>query len=178
MLCLSFQSIWIHLDIKYVLPQLTFRCYFSSSLPLLAGQSSSINSGTTQFSNLSLGDFVELWDIRFCQQVWPRWAVAMFQWMTKNSKTNNTYDDMAASLLNSAVYIESPWWRMSRMIPKHWPLQANIHWSSPSIKTHLQSKVTQITNKETFSFESYHNFKQWSVPRFWIRLGGRNWKAW
>jgi len=112
-----------------------------------------------------------------CQQVFPHWAGHMFWWMAKNLRTHNTYDAWAASLLNSAVQIESPWWHMSRILPCNRPVRAYIHWSPPCIDNDLQCMVAQIGNKETVIVGRDHYIEQWGVQRLCIRHGGRNWKV-
>ena len=124
--CLSFLSIWIHLNVKYDLPLQTYYCDSSTLLPLQDGQSCFIDRRTSQLSNLWPCWFFLLCNVSFCQQVLPRWAGPMFWWMAKNLMTNHTYDAKAACLHNSAVSIESPQRRMSRIIPSNWPLTVYI----------------------------------------------------
>jgi hypothetical protein len=77
--------------------------------------------------------------------------------MAKNLMTNDTYDAMAAGLLNSTVQIESARRRMSRILPSNRPLGAYIHGSPPSVEDDLLIKVAQITNNDPFIFGRYHN---------------------
>jgi len=51
-ICLSFRSILLNLVVKYDLPQRTYYCDSSTSLPLQDGLSCLINRQISQFSNL------------------------------------------------------------------------------------------------------------------------------
>jgi hypothetical protein len=101
----------------------------------------------------------------------------MFWWMAKNLITHDAYNARAAGLLNSPVQIESPQWRMSRIIPSHRPLRAYIHCSPPKIEDYFQCKVTQIPNKDMFIFGSDHILVQGGVQRLCIQHGSWYWKA-
>jgi len=56
--------------------------------------------------------------------------------------TNDTYHAMDAGLHNSAMQIESPWRRMSRVIPIYPTPQAYINSGPPSIEYDLKGKVS------------------------------------
>jgi len=133
-ICLAFRSISINLGVKYDLFLWSFNCDCSTSLPLQDGQSCFLDCWTSQFSYLWLCWVVWLCDVSFCQRVFPQWAGPMFWWVVENLMANNTYDSRAACLLNFAVYIESPWMRLSRITPTNRPLRVYILWSSTSIK--------------------------------------------
>jgi len=51
--------------------------------------------------------------------------------------TGNTYNARPATLLKSAVDMESQWRRMSRIIPTNIMLQAYIHKIQPTVKDDL-----------------------------------------
>jgi len=77
--------------------------------------------------------------------------------MPKNLMTNDTYDARAVGLLNSTVQIELPRRHMSGILPSNSLLRAYIHWRPPSVEDDLESKVTQITNKDKFIFGRNYN---------------------
>ena len=70
---------------------------------------------------------------------------------------NETYDASTGSYLNSAVQIQLPSTHMLRMIAHNRTLRANIHRHPSWIKYNLQTKVTQISDKDTIIWASYHN---------------------
>jgi len=151
--CLSFQSIWINLDVKFEFPLETYDCNSSTSWPLQDGQSCFNERRTCQFSNYWLCTFFFFYDVSICQQGLPHWASAIFWWMAKNLMTNNSYDSRAANLLNSTVQPKSPWRCMSRIIRSSRTFLANIRWGPANVEDDFWSKVAQIMNKDTFIFQ-------------------------
>jgi len=146
----------LQVNVANQFPLRTYYCNPTTSLPLQTGQCCFIDCWTSQFSNLRLCQFVQLCDVRFCKQVFAHWAGPMFWWMAKNLMTNDAYDARAAGLLNSAMQIEPPWRRMSKILPSNRTLRAHIQRNPPNIEYDLYSKVVQITNKDTFIFGRYH----------------------
>jgi len=72
---LSFQSIWINLDVKYEFSLGTYYCNSWTSLALQNGQSAFIDNGSTQFSTFWLCWFVPLFDVSFANKCFPIEAV-------------------------------------------------------------------------------------------------------
>jgi len=133
-----------------------------------------VNHWTSELSIFRLCLFVQVYNVRICQQVFLHWASAMIWWIANNLMTKDTSDSMAAYHINSAMELEMPEMFISRIVSINWILWVHIYRSLPRFKYDLQSNVTQGMDVEMFIFGSYHNLPESGIYRLWLWHRDRN----